>query len=84
MIPWDDDLDICVKEEVYLHTYRSKPEIKLSFMEVEVKKMIAGKNQIETYLDQDEPLLKNVGDMLEANGLCLVIDYGDDDDYDDG
>ena len=39
---------------------------------------------IETYLDQDEPLLKNVGDMLEANGLCLVIDYGDDDDYDDG
>ena len=30
---------------------------------------------IETYLDQDEPLLKNVGDMLEANGLCLVIDY---------
>ena len=71
-------------------------------MEVEVKKKIAGKNQIwtpvcfllkqkmiiiltiETYLDQDEPLLKNVGDMLEANGLCLVIDYGDDDDYDDG
>ena len=39
---------------------------------------------IETYLDQDEPLLKNVGDMLEANGLRLVIDYGDDDDYDDG
>ena len=39
---------------------------------------------IETYLDQDEPLLKNVGDMLEANGLCLVIDHGDDDDYDDG
>jgi len=35
LIPWDDDLDICVKEE-------------------------------------DEPLLKNVGDMLEANGLCLV------------
>ena len=39
---------------------------------------------IETYLDQDEPLLKNVGDMLEANGLCLVTDNGDDDDYDDG
>ena len=53
-------------------------------MEVEVKKKIAGKNQIETNLDQDEPLLKNVGDMLEANGLCLVTDNGDDDDYDDG
>ena len=34
---------------------------------------------IETYLNQDEPLLKKVGDMLEANGLCLVIDHGDPD-----
>ena len=39
---------------------------------------------IETYLDQDEPLLKNVGDILEANGLCLVIDYADDNNFDDG